>query len=881
MLKRLPLTLKLLIITILAAALFSFIIDTYHNRQLYKLYESELLDTLKQQARIERLRFDYQIKFFMQISRVAANYPPLIRQLHSGKAGELKINLRRKPVWFPGRSLISSQVHPRLVMLLNPDGTIHNSFSTQLRSIPISLQPPSGYLLTHSIGQTMLSMIDNKPWVLATSGVYDEGVLQGYLMLASPLDAEFLSNAHRYDVAPNLTALVDVSGKEPVILASSNSELVPPGMPLGKIEKSYLVTGKEFFDYGSSDLPLHFISLQSKKKIDDKLNIVLHVANQQRNLQSAGLALVFILAIAGLTYRMRRLSREVAAFAREHLGVEISSQSADSLARLEHDIHLLEKKVVEVHEQEINKEKAEKQKARQQLHISEMRLYEFFNQADELIQSVSPEGDIRYVNQRWMDELGYTPDEIACINISSIVAQPCLIDHFKRLEQLADGGSPGLFESILVTRDGAQIEVEGSSHAHIEDGKLIEVHTIYRNVSMRKQLEREAREHREHLEHTQRLESLGVLAGGIAHDFNNILTTILGNAAIMSRHIPRQSEAYDRLQRVIESTERGGDLCKQMLAYAGKGKFMIRPINLSTMMQEITKLLSVSISKHVTLTYQLENELPSISGDAAQIQQVMMNLIINASEAIGDQRGEIHVSTGVIDAGPSLLDSCLANKPVPGSYVWIEVRDNGCGMSPEVQKKIFEPFFTTKLSGRGLGMSAILGIIKAHQGALKLTSAPGSGTTFTVYFPVSDKRTTPSLVDTETRPYMGSYPGKTVLVIDDEESIRELAVVLLNEQGIHTLEAVDGEDGIARFKEHMQHIDMVILDLTMPKLSGENCCREIRKLRPDVPVIIASGYSKETVSPRFLNHEVTAFLQKPYTPDAFYHVVHSIFDHRN
>lgn len=510
-----------------------------------------------------------------------------------------------------------------------------------------------------------------------------------------------------------------------------------------------------------------------------------------------------------------------------------------------------------------------------------MRLYEFFNQADELIQSASPEGDIRYVNQRWLDELGYTVENIAGLNIKTIVAPAGLIDHFKRLEQLAAGNSPGLFESILINRSGNLIEVEGSSHAHIEDGKLIEIHTIYRNVSMRKQLEREAKEHSEHIEHTQRLESLGVLAGGIAHDFNNILTTILGNAALISRHIPAGSEAYERLQRVIESTERGGDLCKQMLAYAGKGKFMIRQLNLSNMMQEITQLLSVSISKHVTLSCQLQSNLPSISGDAAQIQQVIMNLIINASEAIGDQRGEIHVSTGMMDAGQIPPDSCPGNPSVAGSYVWLEVRDNGCGMSQEVQKKIFEPFFTTKRSGRGLGMSAILGIIKAHQGKLKLISSPGAGTTFTVYFPVSHQAPLPVQANSDKPAHFHAYPGKTVLVIDDEESIRELAVELLSEQGIRSIEAVDGEDGLALFKQHMQEIDLVILDLTMPKMSGENCCREIRKIRPDIPVIIASGYSSETVSPRFINHEITTFLQKPYTPDAFFRLVHPLFDQQN
>ncbi|GAV19221.1 two-component system, NtrC family, sensor histidine kinase HydH [Mariprofundus micogutta] len=872
MLQRLPLTLKLLIVTILAALVIGVVLDSYHNRQLYKLYENEMLDTLKQQARIERLRFDRQVKFFMQITRISASHPPLIRQLRNGTPSEINKNVRRKPNWFPGRSLVGNQVHPRLVLLLNRDGSIHNSFSTQIETLPVSLVPPSDYYRTNSNGQSMLSMVDSQPWMLATSEVYENNTLLGFVMLGTPLDSELLSNAHRYDVDPNITALVDIKGELPTILASSNPDVIPAGMPLSEIKKSFLVTGQEFFDYGASDLPLHFTSFRSSDTINKKLNVVLDVAYQQRILQSFGLALVFILAIGWLAYRMRLLSAEVNNFAKKHLGVEIETSSVDSLNRLEHDIHLLEEKVIEVHKQEMEREKAEKWKARQQLRISEMRLYEFFDQAEELIQSVAPDGTIRYVNQRWLDELGYERSELEKLKISSIIAPANLKQHFKRMEQLSYGNSPGLFESCFITKTGKLIEVEGTAHSHFEDGELIEVHSIYRNISERKRLEQEKKEQQEQLEHTQRLESLGVLAGGIAHDFNNLLTTILGNASIVASKLPEQNSEQSHMQRVIESTERGADLCKQMLAYAGKGRFVIKPVNLSVLMADITKLLSVSISKHVELQYHLNSKLPNINADVSQIQQVMMNLVINASEAIGDQTGEIRVSTGIVEADTELLNDYLGENPEPGSYVWIEVSDTGCGMDAETQQKIFDPFFTTKFSGRGLGMSAMLGIIKAHHGALKLTSLVGKGSTFRVLFPVSEENlTTEDMAETDTSEH--AHPGKTVLIIDDEAAIREIAAVLLDEQGITTLEAEDGDDGLKQFNRYRDKIDMILLDLTMPKMSGEECCKEIRKLDKAIPIIIASGYSKEVISPRFMEDEISAFLQKPYAPEILLNTV--------
>jgi len=240
------------------------------------------------------------------------------------------------------------------------------------------------------------------------------------------------------------------------------------------------------------------------------------------------------------------------------------------------------------------------------------------------------------------------------------------------------------------------------------------------------------------LEHTQRLESLGVLAGGIAHDFNNLLTAILGNAGLARRRTPENSPITANLKHIEDASERAADLCKQMLAYSGKGKFIVIPINLSTLITDITKLLSISITKNVSLRTDLDAALPAIEADKAQMQQVIMNLVINASEAIAEDNGNIVIHTGVMDADASYLQTTHIDDPLPsGSYVFMEISDDGCGMDQQTQKKLFDPFFTTKFAGRGLGMSAILGIVRGHRGAIKVYSEAGKGTTFKVLFPVA------------------------------------------------------------------------------------------------------------------------------------------------
>ena len=377
----------------------------------------------------------------------------------------------------------------------------------------------------------------------------------------------------------------------------------------------------------------------------------------------------------------------------------------------------------------------------------------------------------------------------------------------------------------------------------------------------------QAQEERKNLEgklqQAQKLESLGVLAGGIAHDFNNLLTAVLGNAELALMELSPEAPARAEIQQISTAARRAAQLTRQMLAYSGRGKFLVEALDLSKLVEEMAHLLQVSISKNVVLKYNFAENLPAIEADASQIRQVVMNLIINASEAIGEKSGVVTVSTGVIQAERSYLSETYLDENLPeGYYVSLEVADTGCGMDEQTQQKIFDPFFTTKFTGRGLGLAAVLGIVRGHGGALKIDSQPQRGSTFKVLFPASrqpvEESVGPSATEQEWR---GSG---VILAVDDEETIRIAAKKILERQGFTVLTAEDGLEALEIFRSRADEIVAVLLDLTMPRLDGEETLRELRRIRPEVRVILSSGYDEEETANRFAGKGLAGFVQKPY-----------------
>ena len=368
----------------------------------------------------------------------------------------------------------------------------------------------------------------------------------------------------------------------------------------------------------------------------------------------------------------------------------------------------------------------------------------------------------------------------------------------------------------------------------------------------------------ERLQQTHKLESLGVLAGGIAHDFNNLLTGIIGNASMALEDLAPGDPSRLSLQNVVTAGERAAVLTRQLLAYAGKGRFIIQPLDLSALVREIATLLESSMPRTVALDLRLSDSLPAIEGDAAQIQQLIMNLVINGAEAIGDRpAGSVTVITRLQVVDAAYIQQMLESTEVtPGMYVTLEVEDTGSGMDEETLSRMFDPFFTTKFAGRGLGLAAALGIVRGHKGALAVRSAPGEGSHFAVLFPpCPGKPVQPRSVAAAKR----SVGQGTILVVDDEEVVRETARSILERLGYDVIIAEDGSKGVELFRTLESQIDLVLIDLTMPVMSGEEALEQLKAIRPDVPVILASGYDQTEAMRRFTGKPLAGFIQKPFT----------------
>jgi signal transduction histidine kinase/ActR/RegA family two-component response regulator len=409
---------------------------------------------------------------------------------------------------------------------------------------------------------------------------------------------------------------------------------------------------------------------------------------------------------------------------------------------------------------------------------------------------------------------------------------------------------------------------KGTPNSKVTERDL-ELLVIYANTVGHAISELRAREEKQQLEsqiqHSQKLESLGVLAGGIAHDFNNLLMGILGNIDLALMDLPTETKVRKSLEESATAARRAAELARQMLAYSGKGKFVIEPVNINLLIQEMGHLLDVSIAKSVILKYDFTEKIPLIEADATQIRQIIMNLLTNASESIGKQSGIISITTRHQHCDAEYLSQIMFNDSMePGKYVILEVSDSGCGMDQQTLKRIFEPFFTTKFTGRGLGMAAVIGIIRGHKGGIKVYSEPGQGSCFKVLLPALTEETTQTEDAKNTLAAQPLDMQGTILLVDDEAIILEVTSHMLEKAGFDVITAEDGRKAMHIFKERHKDIACVILDLTMPHMNGETAYKEISAIDPGIPVIMSSGYSETDVMHRFLGSQIAGFIEKPY-----------------
>jgi PAS domain S-box-containing protein len=482
------------------------------------------------------------------------------------------------------------------------------------------------------------------------------------------------------------------------------------------------------------------------------------------------------------------------------------------------------------------------------------------------------EMDILFVSPSVTAQRGFTVDEILSKKIGSGVVDehvPIITEKVnEKLEQAkAHPEEPSRAFSVeyeVYKKDGSTIWVE-SVFNFLRDGTNVPTHLVgtSRDISERKKAESENKSLQHQVQQAQKLESLGVLAGGIAHDFNNLLLGVMGNADLALLSMGSMDPSREFMNDILSSAQRAADLCRQLLAYSGKGRFVVQPVDLSEVVREMTQLLDISIKKTVTVRYQMENDLPAVEADVTQIQQVIMNLVLNASEAIGDDHGTVTITIEKHEYDQDYLNSLFMREElVEGEYVMMEVSDTGCGMDEHTRERIFDPFYSTKEMGHGLGLAAVVGIVQGHGGAVKVYTEKGKGTTMKVIFPSSNQDAISIQSKSET--LIKNQGSGTILVVDDESMIQDFARKTLEKAGYDVLVAENGQVALELFREYGDEIRLVLLDMTMPVMGGEETYRELRKINPTVKTILSSGFNEQDATSRFVGKGVAGFIQKPY-----------------
>jgi len=511
-----------------------------------------------------------------------------------------------------------------------------------------------------------------------------------------------------------------------------------------------------------------------------------------------------------------------------------------------------------------------------ELKSSVLRLNSIFEASNAGIISGTSAWKPDFFNTRILEMFGYTFEELKELSYFQLLHPSSHAEAAVNMLDLEDKRKSSITsERLFVRKDGSTFWGFLSGRSMVdENGNLQGYMASITDITDRKREEEKRYEMERQFQQTQKLESIGVLAGGIAHDFNNILTIILGHCFIAKEDLDAGIVDKTHIQQIEGAANRAADLCRQMLAYAGRNQLVQTHVNLWFLIDELVKMLRSAIKKNISIELDLKRDVPEISGDNSQIQQIVMNLIINAAEAIDDSNGTI--SVGLRKAAFRAEDGetdFFGQLIKPGDYACIDVTDTGCGMDEEIQKRIFEPFFTTKFTGRGLGMSAILGIIKSHEGALKLSSTPAVGTKFSIYFPLERAIVTADAILPGSEPVIKKN-SSTILLVDDEEALRSIGSALLKSMGYSVVTAQNGSEALELFSQPGCAIDLILLDLIMPVMGGREMYHEVRKSAPTLPVVICSGYGDEVLRETIDNDAYAEYVQKPFKPD----VLRSIFN---
>jgi two-component system, cell cycle sensor histidine kinase and response regulator CckA len=484
-------------------------------------------------------------------------------------------------------------------------------------------------------------------------------------------------------------------------------------------------------------------------------------------------------------------------------------------------------------------------------------------------------GAITYVNKKFTKMTGYPEEELIGRKASDFLNEANLMIYLRYID-LCHGGDISPFELTWLKKEGTILPTIVSPQSIVDDnGKIRGCFAVITDITERKNAEEEKRSMEQHLQQAQKMESIGTLAGGISHDFNNSLQAIIGYSQILLMDKDETNPDYSKLTSIERAAQRASELTQQLLAFSRKVESKMRPIDLNKEVSEIRNLLERTIPKMINIQLNLEKYLYVVNADPSQIEQIMMNLAVNARDAIGEE-GQIIISTE--NTTLNEIECRNFHGLVPGNYVILSMTDNGKGMTKNESERIFEPFFTTKAPGKGtgLGLSMVYGLVTKHNGYIACTSEPGVGTTFRIYLPAI-KQEIPAITEKKEGP-APARGTETILIVDDEQFVRELGEQILIKFGYKVIAATDGESALATYSKNMDKISLIILDLIMPGMGGKKCLEELLRIKPSLKVVITSGYSPEDDAKSAMESGAKGFISKPYNVKNMLKEVREVLD---
>lgn len=514
--------------------------------------------------------------------------------------------------------------------------------------------------------------------------------------------------------------------------------------------------------------------------------------------------------------------------------------------------------------------------AEKALILSERRLQTTLRSIGDGVITTDAGGKVQFINEIAQTLTGWSQEEAVgepFTTVFHILNEESRQPAFNPINRvLSEGIILGLANhTVVISKDGRETPIDDSAAPIIDDnGVVMGMVIVFRDITMRRESELMLRQ-------TQRLDSLGLLAGGIAHDFNNLLTSLMGQASLLQTRLQPQSWESRRVEKIFVSAERAKELANHLLSYAGKQELSKQNVDLNRYLREHEEFMRVLQSPQLSISLELGEQPLSVSLDPTQFSQVLLNLIINAREAIEHGEGKLVIRTSTIELMPEEAEKYLsAERSLSGRFALLEVSDNGKGMERATRERIFDPFFTTKPEGTGLGLATLIGIIYGHNGAIAVNSEVGLGSTFSILLPLSNAAV---LID-EEKPMMPqtetSFPTGTLLVVDDREIILEAVTDILEDKPVTVLTATGGKEGIERFQAHQAEINVVLLDVQMPDMSGITVLNELEQMRPDIKVILSSGYSPGDELSAAIEKPNVYFLAKPYTYHTFIDLIQSL-----